>query len=211
MCGRFNFTDEQLDEIKQIIKEVNERLYGKKVKTGEVCPTDLAAVLVWEENRISPKPVYWGFPKWKGSGAIINARAETALEKPMFREPLLTRRCVVPSTGYYEWRRVNGRTKKEKYHLLEQGKDILYMAGVVGTFSRSDGRQYEAFTILTTAANESVSPLHDRMPVILQPDELESWLRDGVFVQIVLDRICPDLIMTRVSEDTESHIQTSLF
>ncbi len=66
MCGRFNFTDEQLDEIKQIIKEANERIYGsgRKVKTGEVYPTNLAAVLVWEDSRVTPLPVKWGFPKW---------------------------------------------------------------------------------------------------------------------------------------------------
>lgn len=210
MCGRFNFTDEQLDEIKQIIKEVNERIYGKKVKTGDVYPTDLAAVLVWDENKISPKPVYWGFPKWNGKGTVINARAETALEKPMFRNPLLTRRCVIPSTGYYEWKRAENGRKKDKYYLTEPDKNILYMAGMIDTFSKDDSGQYEAFTILTTASNESVSTLHDRMPVILQDDEIETWLKDGVFMHIVLDRICPALMMTLASATAENE-QTSLF
>lgn len=212
MCGRYNFTDEQLDEIKQIIKEVNERLYGQKVKTGEVRPTDLAAVLVWDDNKMVPEPARWGFPKWNGSGTIINARAETALEKPMFRVPLLTRRCVVPSAGYYEWRRVDGKRKKDKYHLSEPDKSILFMAGMVSAFSDSDGRQYSAFTILTTTANDSVSQLHDRMPLILQKEELEAWLRDVIFMQLVLTRNCPDLVMAQVTTDTEkNNIQTSLF
>ena len=231
MCGRFNFSDEQLEEIKEIIRETNERLYGQKVKTGEVYPTDLAAVMVYENSKVTPVGVNWGFPKWKGKGVIINARAETAAQKPMFKESLRSRRCAVPSTGFYEWRRVNGhvneherqfmcsstrlRSKsvsKEKYLLTEPGKDILYMAGIIDVFTKPDGVKYNAFTILTTKANDSVSPLHDRMPVILQRGEIEAWLRDGEFTQTVLERTCPPLITTLVNELAEKeYTQTSLF
>jgi putative SOS response-associated peptidase YedK len=212
MCGRFNFTDEQLDEIKAIIQEANARIHGQAVKTGEVCPTNLAAVMVWADNKVTPMPIQWGFPKWKGKGVIINARAETAAQKPMFRGPLQTRRCVIPSTGFYEWRRVNGKAGKEKYLLKEPGKDILYMAGMADTFSRPDGGTHEAFTILTTAANGSVAALHNRMPVILQEGELEAWLRDGKYSQTVLERTCPALMMTLVEElGGKDSVQTSLY
>lgn len=162
------------------------------------------------DNQITPYPVSWGFPKWDGKGVAINARAETALEKSMFRKPIMSRRCVVPSTGFYEWKREDGKKKKDKFHLIEPDKDVLYMAGMIDTFSHANGSQYDAFTILTTAANESVEPLHDRMPVILQKDELESWLCDDSFMIIVLNRVCPSLIMTRVDDGIDD-IQTSLF
>jgi putative SOS response-associated peptidase YedK len=168
--------------------------------------------MVWADNKVTPMPIQWGFPKWKGKGVIINARAETAAQKPMFKGPLQTRRCVIPSTGFYEWRRASGKPGKEKYLLTEPGKDILYMAGMVDTFSRPEGGTHEAFTILTTAANESVAALHDRMPVILQADELEAWLRDGKYTQAVLERTCPALMLTLVSDlAKKNYSQTSLF
>lgn len=211
MCARYTvFTEDEIIEIRSIIEEVSRKFGDGAVSKGEIRPTNTAPILTFENNRITADAVSWGFPKWDGKGVIINARAETALEKPMFRDSLLSRRCVVPSAGYYEWQRTANKKTKDKYHLLEPNKDILYMAGIVGTFSRSDDSQYEAFTILTTAANQSVSPIHDRMPVILQSDELEAWLRDGIFMYTVLDRICPALIMTR-TEDAESDMQISLF
>lgn len=211
MCARYTvFTEEEVIEIRSIIEEVSRKFGGNAVSKGEIRPTNTAPILALDDNnQVIPYPVSWGFPKWNGKGVIINARVETALEKPMFRESMMARRCVVPSTGYYEWKRIDGKKAKDKYHLVEPDKSILYMAGMIDSFSRPDGTQYEAFTILTTAANESVSRLHNRMPVILQLDEIESWLRDGVFMLSILDRICPALTMTLASENAD--IQTSLF
>jgi len=212
MCGRFRFTDD-IAELRQIAKEVNEQLFGKSVKTGEIYPTDLAVVAVWEDDRLKYLPVRWGFPKYKGKGVIINARSETAAQKPMFREPLLNRRCVVPSTGFYEWKHKEGSSTKEKFLITEPGQEVMFMAGLISTFTKSDdGSKYDAFTVLTTAANESISPLHDRMPVILQRNEIETWLRDGEFMQTVLDRTGPVLEMTVVNSLKEAEYkQTSLF
>ena len=86
------------------------------------------------------------------------------------------------------------------------------MAGIFNTFTKDDGSQYDAFTILTTAANKSVEPLHDRMPVILQRGEIETWLRDSEFMQTVLDRVGPALEMAVVTPHKESeYMQTNLF
>ncbi len=148
-------------------------------------------------------------PKWRGAGVIINTRAETAAEKPMFKGPLRSRRCVIPSTGFYEWAHAGGKQQKDKYLLTEPGKDMLYMAGMVDSFKDESGGRQDAFTILTTAANDSVAPLHDRMPVILRTDELEAWLRDGAFVRTVLERVGPVLLRTPVVPT--GYMQTSLF
>lgn len=117
---------------------------------------------------------------------IFNARAESALEKPMFRKPVLERRCVVPSTGFYEWDHTGGQ--KEKYFLRLPDEGVLYMAGIA---------KDSAFTILTTAASPSVARIHERMPVILRREELRNWLGDGAFIRTVLDRPGPELALER--------------
>ena len=209
ICARYTvFTEDEIIEMKAIIAEVSRKFGDGAVKMGEIYPTNTAPVLTLEDNHPAPIPVAWGFPKWDGKGVVINARAETAAEKPMFREALQSRRCVIPSTGFFEWRHI-GNKEKEKYLLNEPGKGMLYMAGMIGSFKNKNG-EHDAFTILTTAANESVAPLHDRMPVILQAEEIEAWLRDGAFVWTVLDRICPALTLTPVTAAGD-YEQTSLF
>jgi len=165
---------------------------------GEVFPTNIAPVI----SRDGPMAIKWGFPQWKGAGVIINARAETAAEKNMFRKPLLERRCIVPSSGFYEWRHVGGQNsrsagqkKKEKFLLRIPGERFLFMAGIINIFKGADGNDYSAFVILTTTANESVAPIHDRMPVILAPYERDRWLRDSTFMESALHRAGPALAL----------------
>lgn len=176
MCGRYTvFTEDEVIEMREIMREINERYINTaelaRMKTGEVFPTDTVPVLVAGEARL----MTWGFPKWQGSGVIINARAETAMEKQMFRGPLMQRRCVVPSTGFYEWRHEGGKSK-EKYLISLPGERMLYMAGFYSTFKDKDGKPYAGFVILTAEANGSIAPLHNRMPVVLSPEERMRWL-----------------------------------
>lgn len=183
------------------------------VTNGEVFPTNMAPVLTDSGANV----LKWGFPHWKNSSVIINARAETALEKQMFRKPLLERRCVILSNGFFEWGNTNlghgfehmqisllgsnenfsnrhgGRRKKNKYLLRRPDESRLYMAGFHGTFRDALGKQYSAFIILTTAANDSVSPIHNRMPLILSPDERDDWLSDTGFMEYALHRPGPEL------------------
>lgn len=197
MCGRYTiFTEEDIVEMNAIIAKISEKFFGKPVATGEIFPTNFAPVLQLDGGMLTPGAGVWGFPKWDGKGVIINARAETALDKPTFKRPLLERRCVIPSTGFYEWRHVEGRAKKDKYLLRLPDTKILYMAGMMNSFKDAEGKPYEAFCILTTGANPSVAPVHDRMPVILQPDERERWLTDGEFMVRVLERVGPELVLT---------------
>jgi putative SOS response-associated peptidase YedK len=123
---------------------------------------------------------------------IFNARAETALEKRMFSRPLLTRRCVIPSVGFYEWAHTDGKKDKLFFRLPEN--PMLYMAGMIDTFKLPDGSSQDRFTMLTTAANASMRPFHDRMPVILAADERESWVADDRVMRYVLAREGPELV-----------------
>jgi len=203
LCGRYLTDEETYAEIWEMTSAATQaislshasafagRTTGAVVPTvmGEVFPANIAPVITCD----GAEAVKWGFPHWKGSGVIINARAETSSEKPMFRKPLLNRRCVIPSSGFYEWDRVGGGKKKNKYLLRRPGEHVLFMAGMINIFRDDAGQDYSAFVILTTAANSSVAPIHDRMPVILAPGERDQWLSDNGFMEYALRRPGPEL------------------
>jgi putative SOS response-associated peptidase YedK len=188
MCGRYLIDDEAYADIWEMLNDPDSVF---NINRGEVFPTNTAAVIVNDGVMVAK----WGFPHWKNTSVLINARAETALEKKMFRKPLLESRCVVPSSGFYEWRRSGERKVKEKdkYLLRKPGERLLYMAGMINTFRDPFGEQYSAFVILTTAANESVVSIHDRMPVILESDETNLWTQDSGFMEYALFRPGPEL------------------
>ena len=187
MCGRYSlFDDQDNTEIRQIIAEVNQRYPDRPIRTGEIFPTNTVPVLTADKLNLSPKPLVWGFPKFTGSGVIINARVETAGEKKTFLESLLTNRCIVPSTGFYEW-----NAQKKKYLFRLPGEQVLYMAGISKEY---DGTQ--RYVILTTSANESMKDVHHRMPVILPKDKLQMWTSDTDAAMNYLHSDMPQLVRT---------------
>lgn len=124
--------------------------------------------------------VRWGLiPAWSKDPAqirapLINARAETAADKPSFRGPLRHRRCLVPATGYYEW---TGSTGAKQPHLIApRDGGLMAMAGLWEHWLGADGSEIETATVLTVAANAVTSRLHDRMPLILSPEDYDLWL-----------------------------------
>lgn len=119
-------------------------------------------------HTLTAAQMHFGFPGSQGRGLLINARAETVLERPTFRESMLTRRCLVPASRYYEWNR-----QKEKVTFRREGHSVFYMAGIYRIY---DGRKH--FAILTTEANSSVRSVHHRMPLILDEREAQDWLFD---------------------------------
>lgn len=121
---------------------------------------------------------YWGLiPSWAKDPAIgsrlINARSETAAEKPSFRTALRRRRCLIVADGFYEWQRVNRR--KQPYYFQMGDRALFGMAGLWEHWESPDGA-VESCTILTTEANELLRPIHDRMPVIVHPADYDLWL-----------------------------------
>ena len=107
---------------------------------------------------------------------MINARAESVLEKPLFRQGVESRRIILPASGFYEW-----NAWKEKNIFRNRAGRILYMAGICDLFSEG-----ERFVIVTTGANESMRPVHERMPLILEPDQAEDWLYDSAATEDIL-------------------------
>jgi putative SOS response-associated peptidase YedK len=184
MCGRYTFfTDKELQEVDEIIDQISNEMQLEKMKTGEIFPTDLAPVFVPQDDIVIPRLMVWGFPNFRNKGVIINARSETAREKKLFGSSLEKRRCVIPSTGFYEW---DAEKKKFLFNMPDSG--MLYMAGIYNQF---DGEN--RFVILTTGANASVAEIHDRMPVILPKDRIGSWIFDNDCTDPILNGQQPAL------------------
>ncbi|MHC4415785.1 MAG: SOS response-associated peptidase [Planctomycetota bacterium] len=120
--------------------------------------------------------VRWGLtPSWsKGPRPIINARSETVADKPSFRSAFRGRRCLVPATGFYEWQKLGGA--KQPFHIQWRDRRLFAFAGVWDRCLDPDGNPIEAFAILTTKPNRTMSPIHDRMPVMLDPAAYSLWL-----------------------------------
>lgn len=184
MCGRYT-GDIDESEVLRGIYDLTWKLYpDAELAAGDIYPTNTAPVLVG--NSMKPLPAKWGFPWCSENNRnrnLINARAETAAEKLMFRDSLLWRRCAVPTTGYYEWDK-----DKHRYRFNLYGDRFLYLAGLFRRYD--DGCR---FVILTTASNDSVSEIHDRMPLILPDDTVVNWLRQTPFALSYLSEAMPPL------------------
>ena len=197
MCGRYTvFTEEEIIEMREIINQISKKFGPDAIRTGEIFPANIAPIVRMVDGKVEIERGTWGFPKWDGKGVIINARSDTAFDKPMFAKPLKRSRCVVPSTGFYEWTH-EGKKAVDKYLFRQPETPMLYFAGMVDRFKGADGEMRDHFVILTQNPNKCVAPFHDRMPVILQKSELVKWLRHDDYVRSVFVREGPELIPTK--------------
>jgi putative SOS response-associated peptidase YedK len=183
MCGRF----ERVTPIKVLATLFDCPAAPAETPTHyNVAPTQPVAVV--RVIRAAPDTgqremtvMRWGLiPSWADDPAIgnrlINARSETAADKPSFRAAFKQRRCLVPVDGFYEWKATPRIKTKQPYLIrLKDGKPFA-LAGLWEAWTAPDGELVESFTILTTDANEMMRPIHDRMPVILAPEDYDRWL-----------------------------------
>ena len=176
MCGRYYVDDETAREIEKIVRDLDRKLHVER--TGDIRPSQRAAVIKGENEHLTADCMAWGFPRFDGKGLLINARAESAMERKTFRNSVQHRRCIIPAKGFYEWDK-----SKEKFSFERYDSPVLFMAGCYNQYDQ------DRFVILTTDANTSVSPVHDRMPLILEPDELESWVLDDGATEFILHKI----------------------
>ena len=175
MCGRFTLSldaDELQEELAlgAVPREMHPRY--------NVAPTQPVAAVVDGATR-DVVMLHWGLvPAWAKDPAIgnklINARCETLAEKPSFRTAFARRRCLIITTGFYEWDKLGG--KKQPYFInLASNKPFMF-AGLWETWHSPEGAPLNSCTIITCAANELVGKLHERMPVIISPDQQARWL-----------------------------------
>ena len=123
--------------------------------------------------------------------STINARAETVATSPVFREPMKRRRCLVPATGFYEWQALDKKSKQPWTIELVDG-NLFAFAGLWDRWKdKATGQPLETYTIITTDPNELLEPIHNRMPVILSPQDYSRWLDPGEPSQLPIDLLRP--------------------
>lgn len=179
MCGRFTLRTPLKDVV-----ELFELAHYSQPQPGEwarfnIAPSQpIAAVRLDEQSQRRLDWLRWGLvPAWADDPAIgnqmINARGETVATKPAFREAFRQRRCLIPADGFYEWKKEGGAKRPYYIHLEEQRP--FAFAGLWERWRRGSN-EIESCTIITTEANDLLRPLHNRMPVILDPAEFATWL-----------------------------------
>jgi putative SOS response-associated peptidase YedK len=144
-----------------------------------VAPTQPIAIVRLVEGKRQFALVRWGLlPSWvkdpKTFTLLINARGETAAEKPAFRAAMRRRRCLIPADGFYEWKALGGR--KQPYFIRAKSGEPFAFAGLWETWTGPNGEELETAAIVTTTANRTLSPIHDRMPVVVPPEAFDLWL-----------------------------------
>ena len=174
MCGRYAIV--QADKVGERFEATDAQL--PLLPRYNVAPSQANPVVV----RNSPNRVVlmqWGLvPAWskepRTQFSTINARAETVATSAVFRGPFKSRRCLVPASAFYEWRKTS--EGKQPYCIRLRGGELFAFAGLYDIWRDGDGNELQSYTIITTAANELVAPLHNRMPVILHRDDEGAWL-----------------------------------
>jgi putative SOS response-associated peptidase YedK len=174
MCGRFSLKARPDDLWKAL---GTEPLPGYKPRYN-VAPTQSVVAVVLEDGVRRPRLLHWGLvPFWaddpKIGNRLINARAETVATKPAFRSAFARRRCLVAADGFYEWQ--PGPSGKQPYRIRKRDESPFCFAGLWESWEKG-GQAIESCTILTAAANAAIAPIHDRMPVILEPATYDVWL-----------------------------------
>ena len=193
MCGRYYIDEDTAGEIEKLTGQAEDK--ARRFGARDVCPLELAPVIAADGQGLCCRWQRWGFPGFAGRQLIFNTRSESVLEKKTFRESVGRRRIAVPAAWFYEWNQ-----RKEKNIFCQKGQRVLYMAGFYDRYQDGD-----RFVILTTAANDSMRPVHDRMPLILERDEIPQWLGEDRLVERFL-RKTPALLERRTEYE-----QISLF
>lgn len=181
MCTRYHLDDTAYEAaLNQLNINAEEYVLApnKDIYPSEAAPVILSSgkngKMLVVENQV------WGFPSVKERGLQVNARAETVLEKPMFSAAARQSRCVIPAKHFYEW-----DEEKRMVTFKPESEKVLYMAGL---YEWSRNRNFSRFVVITREANEVVRPVHDRMPLLFQADEVREWLTRDDMVEELLRR-----------------------
>ena len=193
MCGRYTITI-TLEELLALY-EAEMADAAIVLPRFNIAPMQEVPVIIHDGKRNRLGQLRWGLlPYWAKAddwGAkAINARAETVKEKPAFRTLLTRKRCIVPADGFYEWKR-SGKDK-QPYRIVLRDGGLFAMAGLYDTWIGPDGKKISTVTVITTAPNELVADIHNRMPVILRREDEAAWLsRDNQDQDALLDLLKP--------------------
>jgi len=174
MCGRYSLVC--IDDLGNRFRVFNPMI-GARSKFNVAPGNEMPVIVGGETHELAL--MKWGLvPHWtkdlKGSPHPINARAEGIAEKPMFRQLLKNNRCLVPATGFYEWKKEG--TRKIPFYFHRNDDAIFAFAGLYDTWQSPLGEVIRTYTIITMEANELMAPIHNRMPVILTKENEDPWI-----------------------------------
>ena len=198
MCGRYwiDRSEEMDDIIEQaeqspLLDRWHRAASGSMITSGEVRPTDLVPVIAPNRRGIQTVfPMKWGF---QGKSLLINARAETASEKPLFREAWHSHRCIVPASWYFEWEHLTGNDGKkytgDKYMIQPAGEQNTWLCGL---YRIENG--FPEFVILTKEPSEEIRFIHDRMPLMMPKSRVEEWIQPDVIPEKLLADAVSDVL-----------------
>ena len=175
MCGRFTLTIDLAALVARFCVPPAAANYNPRFNIAPSQPV----IVVGDDGHRYLKPMRWGLiPSWAKDPAIgnrlINARVETLAEKPSFRAALQKRRCLIPADGFYEWQRLGN--VKQPVRIRLKSREPFGFAGLWEQWTSPAHEEVLSCTIITTAANELIQPVHNRMPVILNPADEQTWL-----------------------------------
>jgi putative SOS response-associated peptidase YedK len=193
MCGRYTITV-TLEEL-LIRYSVDDTTIPYHRPNYNVAPTQMLPAVINDGQMNRLGLLKWGLiPSWAKDEKIayqtINARAETVAVKPAFRSAIRKKRCLIPADSFYEWKRIG--SAKQPMRIMLRGGGLFSMAGVYDTWTDSEGNQVHTFSIVTTTPNELMADIHDRMPVILRPEDEALWLdRDVTEPELIRHLMVP--------------------
>jgi len=185
MCGRYTLTNhEQIAEDLQASLDVSVTADPLWKPRFNVAPTQPAPVVVVRDGARHIEMMRWGLvPHWAGHDGkkaplMINARFESLNAKQVFRDALERKRCLVPADGFFEWvsRGTSKKSPPRPFYFHPRGEHLFAFAGLWARTRDDRGDEIHSFTIITAKANDLVRPIHDRMPIVLDPSEYATWL-----------------------------------
>ncbi|QPJ63521.1 MAG: SOS response-associated peptidase [Candidatus Nitronauta litoralis] len=190
MCGRYSLS--------KSIKEIAEHFKSPLIEIGpwprfNIAPTQSLPVVTEGQDGFEIQLMKWGLvPHWAKDASLgsrmINARAETVAEKPSFRDAFKSKRCLIPCDGFYEW--VAGEDGKTPHYIHMKGGQLFALAGIWSEWTKGE-TPLQTYSIITTEANEYLTPLHHRMPVILKPDQYSEWMQKAASKTDLLSLLNP--------------------
>lgn len=206
MCGRFNL----ITDAQGLVEFFNVLYCPELSPRYNIAPTQEVPAVVLIEGARQVVMLHWGLvPSWAREPSIgnrlINARAETAAGKPSFRTAFRRRRCLIPASGFYEWQMRSG--VKQPYHIHPAGGGLMAFAGLWEHWE-AQGQVLRSCTILTTAANAAIAPLHDRMPVILDRADHATWLAAESSPQVLQALLKPCAEDWLIADPVSRHVNS---
>lgn len=177
MCGRFQLSVKG----KQISERFNVEVFDELYTPNFNCAPWQKLPVITNNQPGTLRFFRWGLiPFWAKDAKIgfrnINARSETINEKPSFKNAFRKRRCLIPANGFYEWGKDMGKTP---FRIFLKDENLFAIAGIWETWKDAENRAIDSFSIITTSANSLVADIHHRMPVILKPEDEQSWLTEN--------------------------------